>query len=57
MDLEMLGTAFISRFLAAGAQERDALEAEGADLAERLRRRAIDLAYAKATEFSPQIRL
>ncbi|MBN1485558.1 MAG: hypothetical protein JXA37_12645 [Chloroflexia bacterium] len=56
-DLEPQGTAFISRFLASGERERDLLREAGADLAGRLYRAARDLAYAKATEFSPKIRL
>lgn len=33
------------------------MKEQGADLAKRLRRRAIDLAQFKATEFSPKIRV
>ena len=55
--LELEGTAFISRFLAAGEKERAELKAAGVQLADRLSRRAIDLSYAKATEFSPKISL
>lgn len=33
------------------------MRAEGVDLANRLRHKAVDLAYDKATEFSPKIRL
>ena len=56
-ELELEGMNFISRFLASEGRERNALRAEGVDLARRLCRTAIDLAQAKATEFSPKIHL
>ena len=49
------GESFLHRFRAAQAEQRDALRAEGRQLAERVRRAAINLSYSKATEFSPEI--
>jgi len=56
-ELELEGANFISRFLASNEQMRDAMRAEGADLASRLRQKAIDLAMSRATELSPKIPL
>lgn len=55
-DLERQGAAFISRFLVSGERERKAARSEGTALAEQLQHAAMDLAYSKATEFSPLIR-
>lgn len=57
LELEQAGAEFISRFFASGEGERSALKVKGADLAHQLRRKAIDLAQSRATEFSPKIRL
>jgi hypothetical protein len=57
VDLERQANAFIDRFLAAGEPERAALRSMGAALADRLRRRAIGMAYSRATEFSPKLKL
>jgi len=56
-ELELEGANFISRFLVSNEQMRDAMRAEGADLARRLRQKAVDLAMSKATEFSPKVPL
>ncbi len=47
--------ALIARFEAAPPEARPALAAGAAPLAEALRRRAIDLAMSRATEFSPDL--
>jgi hypothetical protein len=57
LELDLQGETFISRFLAADERQRLAMRTEGAALAGQLRRRAIDLAQSKATEFSPKIRI
>ncbi|MBN2147585.1 MAG: hypothetical protein JW726_09360 [Anaerolineales bacterium] len=49
------GDAFIVHFLAGSISEREALRAEGVEMANRIRWEAIDLAYSKATEFSSKI--
>lgn len=54
-DLESLGVEFVARWEAAGEAQRGAMRAEGVELADRLRREAIDLAQSRATEFSPRI--
>ena len=56
-ELERQATDFIDRFLAADEPERAELKAKGAELAHQLRRRAIDLAHSRATEFSPRLKL
>jgi hypothetical protein len=56
-DLERQTTDFIDYFLAADESERAGLKAKGAALAHQLRRQAIDMAYSRATEFSPRLKL
>lgn len=54
-ELEQQGAVFIERHRVQGAPLSAASKAEGAELAARLRTKAVDLCYNKATEFSPAI--
>lgn len=55
--LESQAEKFIALFLTANEDQRCTLMPEGVDLANRLRRRAIDLAQSRATEFSRDVPL